>query len=51
MAKIIDAEPVLATIQTWKENAVKRGDCKDIILAYDNCMKRLEIEPVVNNEV
>lgn len=51
MAKIIDAEPVLETVRKWKENAVKRGDCNEIILAYDNCMKRLEIEPTVNCEV
>lgn len=45
MAKIIDAEPVLETIKKWRENAVKRGDGADVILAYDNCIRRIEVQP------
>lgn len=45
MAKIIDAEPVLETIRKWRENAVRRGDGTDVILAYDNCIRRIEVQP------
>lgn len=44
MAKIIDAEPVLETIKKWRENSVRRGDSPDVILAYDNCIRRIEVQ-------
>lgn len=47
--KLINVAPVIETIKKWHENAVKRGDAKEVIQAYGNCIKMIELEVEIEN--